>query len=493
ADALADDLEAWRDGRVVAAMAGGRRYAVGKFVNRHRAGVAAAALATVLLIGALGVTLVANDRAETARAEAERRFGELRSLAGFMVFDLNDDLARTIGTGGARQALVGKAQTYLSALAATPGASPDIKLEAARGLTSLGQIQGVPTGPNFGDPELARRNLDAAIAQLTSIGPGSAAVAPELAMALIARAMIEAHTDVDVKAATTTLAAAQTALGQVAGPARSQRWRLAHAELRIGQLEIALLGNEAARLGQMADRLDGEVDRWPAPERGSRSARTLRAVADYYRSIQGYLTDDFGRGVDRAKAAQRQFESLDAEVPNDPNLLYRYLWATYAGYGAASGLPEYAADADAFLGTTRRTIDRLIALEPADSSLVAFKANVMAAEAESLAGKGRFREAAAVQRSVIELHLRTLGKDRKVRPLNRLVVAHFVLATIGVQGRDRTLACTSYRNARAVAAEIEASGLALASAAARTRGLVDRNLQRCARGAPLSEFERERA
>ena len=216
-------------------------------------------------------------------------------------------------------------------------------------------------------------------------------------------------------------------------------------------------------------------------------------ISDYYQSVQGYLSDDFERGVGFAKAAQRQFELLDAEAPNDPNLLYRYLWATYAGYGAASGLPERSAAADAFLKTTRLTIDRLIALEPSDSSLIAFKANVVGVEAQSLAARGQYREAEAMQRSVVDLHIRTLGMDRKARPLNRLAIAYFVLGKIAVEGEDRTLACASYRDSRAVIAELDLAGRAVASGAARIRGIVDRNLQRCARGAPLSQFERESA
>jgi eukaryotic-like serine/threonine-protein kinase len=490
-DALADDVKAWRDSEVVAARNGGKRYAVGKFINRHRIGVGAGALAVLLLIGALVTTLIANTRAEIARVEAERRFGELRGLAGYMVFDLNDNLARTVGNATARKTLVSKAQVYLSALAATPDATADIKLEAARGLISLARIQGVPTGPNFGDHEQARQNLNGAIGQLNSTGMNAAAVGPDLATALTARAMIESHTDADPKKAKATLIAAEAALRRVVGGNQSDRWRIARSNLRIGQLDVAVIDHDLPGIGQLADQLGNEVDRWPAAERQSRDARTYRALADYYRSVQGYFTDDLARGVDFAQAAQRQFEKLDAEVPNDPNLLYQYLWVTYYGYGSASGLPEKTADADTFLQTTRRTIDRLIALEPSDRALLAFKGSLVAAEAQSLSSKGRYREAEAMQRSVVDLYTRSLGKERKVRQLNRLATAHFVLGNIGADGGNRELACAGYRDSRSVITELEAAGRAAASGAARIREFVDRNLQRCTRGAPLSEFEKE--
>lgn len=490
-DALADDVKAWRDGNVVAARKGGKRYAAGRFLGRHKVGVGAGALAVLLLVGALVTTLVANTRAETARVEAERRFGELRSLAGYMVFDLNDNLARIVGNAAARKTLVSKAQVYLSALAAMPDATADIKLEAARGLISLARIQGVPTGPNFGDHEQARQNLNGAIDQLSYSGNEPATVSPDLATALTARAMIEAHSDADLKTANATLVAAEGALRQVTGAMQSGRWRVAQADLRVGQLEAAVIDNELPRIGQLADLIANEVVRWPPPERQSRDARTYRALADYYRSVQGYFTDNLARGVDFAKAAQQQFEKLDAEVPNDPNLLYQYLWVTYYGYGSASGLPERTADADAFLKATRRTIDRLIALEPSDRALLAFKASLVSAEAQSLASKGRYREAESVQRSVVDLYTRSLGKKRKVRELNRLSTAHFVLGNIGALGGNRALACTGYRNSLSVIAELEAVDRAVASGAARIRPFVDRNLQRCTGGEPLSEFERE--
>ena len=69
ADALGADVAAWRDGLPVAAMDGGRRYRIGKFIGRHRAAVASAAVALLLLIGAFALTLIANRRAEEARGE----------------------------------------------------------------------------------------------------------------------------------------------------------------------------------------------------------------------------------------------------------------------------------------------------------------------------------------------------------------------------------------------------------------------------------------
>jgi serine/threonine-protein kinase len=147
ADALGADIAAWHDGFPVAAMGGGRRYAAAKFVGRHRLGVAAASLALLLIVGALALTFGAYRSAEAARRAEAARFQDLRSLARYMLFDLNGRLARVAGNTAARAALANRAQTYLSALAASSGASAELQHEAAQGLIALAHVQGVPASP----------------------------------------------------------------------------------------------------------------------------------------------------------------------------------------------------------------------------------------------------------------------------------------------------------------------------------------------------------
>ncbi len=67
-EALADDVRRYLDGIPIAARPPSVRYRLGKFVARHRFGVALAALAVVALIAALGFALV---QARQARAQAD--------------------------------------------------------------------------------------------------------------------------------------------------------------------------------------------------------------------------------------------------------------------------------------------------------------------------------------------------------------------------------------------------------------------------------------
>lgn len=73
---LADDLQAWRERRPVRAHPAGAGYRLGRFVARHRWGVAAGLVALVSLLGGLGVALwqarVAAAERDQARLESTR-------------------------------------------------------------------------------------------------------------------------------------------------------------------------------------------------------------------------------------------------------------------------------------------------------------------------------------------------------------------------------------------------------------------------------------
>jgi eukaryotic-like serine/threonine-protein kinase len=91
---FADDLDRWLNGRPVLARADTLRYRAGKFAGRHRAGVAAGALAVLLLVvagaglivsaqrttRALGLAEAERDRAATERDRAERTSSFLQGL-----------------------------------------------------------------------------------------------------------------------------------------------------------------------------------------------------------------------------------------------------------------------------------------------------------------------------------------------------------------------------------------------------------------------------
>jgi eukaryotic-like serine/threonine-protein kinase len=156
AEALAADLEALTAGRVVAAMNGGRRYAIGKFIGRHRGEVALAGAALTLLVGALIAVLIANRDARIAQAESAARFAQTRSVAKALLFPVYDEVARVSGSTAAKAELARTGLAYLETLAASKQAPHDLKVEAGRGFVRLAEVTGGGLGGQMGRyPEAA--------------------------------------------------------------------------------------------------------------------------------------------------------------------------------------------------------------------------------------------------------------------------------------------------------------------------------------------------
>jgi non-specific serine/threonine protein kinase/serine/threonine-protein kinase len=83
AGALADDLQSFLDGKPLSAVPASRGYVWGKFVRRHRVGLAAASVALVALLGGLAVSLYGLQQARAQRAIAQQRSAELEKVAAF--------------------------------------------------------------------------------------------------------------------------------------------------------------------------------------------------------------------------------------------------------------------------------------------------------------------------------------------------------------------------------------------------------------------------
>jgi len=478
--ALAADVRAWHTGHPVAARRGQALYVARRFVARHRWSVAAAGLAVILLTGAF-------VRAETARRAEAARFEELRSLASYMLFDLNGELARTAGNTAARASLADRAQTYLSALADSPRADPALRFEAARGLVSLARAQGVPTQPNLGNTEQARANLTRAIALLEDEDLPAARL-PELVEAHSSMAMIEAHTDAKADKAASRLDRAEARLNAAQGN-RSEAWHRARSALHKARIELATLGQEPDELARLAGLLESEIAEWPAEMRQGPQADFDRAVALYNRGVHAYFNDELAAGIGHIRAAERRLEALDARRRNDPMVLYTLAWTAYLGYGLASGLPERAADAEHFLDLAARTSERLLALEANDNALRSFSATVRQIQSQALAEDGQARAAIAMQREVIRLFERAVATKRTPAMANRLATSHMTMGAIGMMLGDRALACDSFRTAERQVADLARREELLGHLEEQGK-VAARNVTSCERGGGIGELDK---
>ncbi len=99
AAALADDLQRYLDGRVVAAVPPSRGYAARKFLRRHRVAAVAAGFALLAVLGGLGLSLYGLQQARTQRSVAETRSAELEKVAAFQQSMLEGIDIETMGVG----------------------------------------------------------------------------------------------------------------------------------------------------------------------------------------------------------------------------------------------------------------------------------------------------------------------------------------------------------------------------------------------------------
>ncbi len=171
---FAEDLRRHLDGRPVLARGDSFAYRAGKFLSRHRYGVAAAALVAASLVTGAGVALWQAARARASEAVAHRRFEEVRSLAKTMLFELHDEIATLPGSTRARATLVSTALRYLDSLAAGAGSDPALARDVAAGYARLGLVQG-GNNATLGDREAALRSHRAAIRLLAPLAEAPAA------------------------------------------------------------------------------------------------------------------------------------------------------------------------------------------------------------------------------------------------------------------------------------------------------------------------------
>jgi non-specific serine/threonine protein kinase/serine/threonine-protein kinase len=164
AEQLSEDIRRHLEGRPVIARKDTLGYRAGKFIQRHKTGVAAAALILMTLLGGIVATAWQARVAGIERARAERRFNDLRKLANSFIFDVHDDIATLPGSTRARERLVKTALEYLDSLAQEAINDSELQRELALAYQKVGDVQGNPTNANLGDTAGALASYHRALA-----------------------------------------------------------------------------------------------------------------------------------------------------------------------------------------------------------------------------------------------------------------------------------------------------------------------------------------
>jgi serine/threonine protein kinase len=119
-------------------------YRASKFVNRHKAAVAAASAMVLTLIAGLFITI------HEARME-QRRFNDVRRLANSLIFEVHDSIRDLPGSTPARKIIVDRALQYLNTLASESAGDIGLQRELADAYERVGAVQGDYLENNLGD------------------------------------------------------------------------------------------------------------------------------------------------------------------------------------------------------------------------------------------------------------------------------------------------------------------------------------------------------
>ncbi|MCM3876608.1 MAG: protein kinase [Thermoanaerobaculia bacterium] len=126
-------------------------YRSGKFVRRHRLGIAAGLLVILSLLAGLSAALWQARVAREKEALANTRFHEVRKLAKTVLFDLHDRIKPLPGSTPVRALLVTTALDYLNRLSAEAGHDRDLLRELAEAYVRVGDVQGGVGQGSLGD------------------------------------------------------------------------------------------------------------------------------------------------------------------------------------------------------------------------------------------------------------------------------------------------------------------------------------------------------
>src|SRR5262249_33462082 len=149
---LSGDIRRQLSGLPALARGAALSYRAGKFALRHKAGLTAAALVALSLI--LGIVATARQAriAEANRAQAERRFNDVRKMANAFLFEFHQAIKDLPGSTPARELVVKRATEYLDSLSKEAQMDASLQRELATAFFRLGQIQ-AGAGANLGNPK----------------------------------------------------------------------------------------------------------------------------------------------------------------------------------------------------------------------------------------------------------------------------------------------------------------------------------------------------
>ncbi len=152
---LSEDIRRYLEDFPVRARPDSMGYRAGKFVGRHRTGIAVASVVVALFLAGSAATFLQWRRAESERARAESRFADVRRLANALIFEVHDEIQNLPGATRARESILKRALEYLDRLAREAAGDATLQRELAAAYERIGDVQGTPGESHRGDTQAA--------------------------------------------------------------------------------------------------------------------------------------------------------------------------------------------------------------------------------------------------------------------------------------------------------------------------------------------------
>ncbi|CAN5187595.1 hypothetical protein BH11PSE2_BH11PSE2_17600 [soil metagenome] len=480
---LSADVERWLRSEPVTARPPSRRRGLLLLWRRHRLAATLAAVGLTGLIATASITTVLYLQAEAARRQAEQRFTEVRTLSRFMLNDVTDALERFPGATKLRRDLADHGRDFLENLSHVPGASPDLRLEAAQGYAKTGEILANSAVQNLGDPVAGKAALlkaEQELRKLLAETPKRDDIALTLARTLIVRGGIVATADNDSKLGLKLEDEAASMIdGIIArqpgnGEARLMRWR--------GDVVKANILNNEGRFADMVPLLETALARGRAmpAELDPRQARPLLEVStqNLLGDARYYLNDQNGALAAYVAAAKVLETARDGGVPDIR--IYDRLAVT--DYNIASTLNEMSRRPEslAWIDKGVEAVTRMRAFE--DSPRARHVENMVRLQrAVTLSEMHRYDEAIAEARTNMDARkARAAAAPKDYEAARAVAVGLRPVGEIYWDAGRRPESCAIFREARDVWQSLKRSGGLAEFDKSDETVRVDKYLQRCA-------------
>ncbi len=147
---LAADLRRYLGNEPVVARPPSLAYQTGKFVKRHKLGLAVSTVFVAVVLAGAVATVREAQIARAEQARAEQHFQSLRKLTDSLLFEFHDSIEKLPGSTAARELVVRRALEYLEQIDSEVKNDPAALRDLAAGYERIGRIRAEEGHPHLG-------------------------------------------------------------------------------------------------------------------------------------------------------------------------------------------------------------------------------------------------------------------------------------------------------------------------------------------------------